>query len=263
MTYLLDKSRTRKRNTKIVVGIIAFLFVVFFWSTVRNVSYPVVEPVLVVSSNGTSALISWPKDVIGFFKTKIYYENKVDYLEQSIEELKNKISIQEDLINKQNLLNGIAEKREISKLVVANPLIRDITSIYGTIILSKGFSDGVHAGDLVYIKGFLPIGFIETVHDNTSELKLFSSSDNKVDGVLASEKSISLIGIGGGSFIANLPKDFQISIGDEIYYGPRGGGVLGQVSDIKNDIQDTFLKVYIKGEYNPTDVNNFYIEKND
>lgn len=266
MTYLLDRNRKRK-NIKLFFGTVLFFIVIVFWSPVKNFSYPVLEPVLIFVVSIKDFVFSVPENISVYFHSKNYYDNRIKNLEQNVEDLENKLANDEDIIRSQDLLNDVRNNLSTStkspKIIITNPLLKDWSSIYDTIILSKGFSDGVSVSDIVYIRGMNPVGKIEKVHSKTSELYLFSAGGNKIDGVLKDEKSIPLVGVGGGNFIANLPKDFSISIGDNIYYASKGGGLIGTVSDIKNEIQDTFLKVYVKGKYNPMDVNNFYIEQND
>ncbi len=259
MTYLLDRNKKRK-NIKLFFSIVLFLIVIIFWSPVKKFSYPIVEPVLTFVVSVKDFIFLIPKNIVIYFHSKNYYDERVKNLEQNVEDLENKLAINEEIIRSQNLLKDV---KDIKKIIVANPVLRDPTSIYNTVILSKGFSDGINISYLVYIRGMEPVGKIEKVHSKTSELNLFSASGNKIDGVLINEKIIPLVGTGGGNFIANLPKDFAVNVGDNIYYATKGYGLLGTVSDIQNDIQDTYSKVYIKGTYNPMNVNNFYIEKND
>jgi len=142
------------------------------------------------------------------------------------------------------------------------PLAQDITKLYSTLLLSKGFKDGLGTGTTVYVRGRQAVCVIEELHASTSLCKLLSFYGSQVDGVTSSTKqNISLTGDGGGNYVALVPKESNFSIGETIMYKSDQTMKLGTIADIKNDPQDIFVRVYIRGAYNPLTSSIFYVDK--
>lgn len=260
MTYLSDKENKRSRNKKIILVVLFLLITTVSWQDIQKVLYPYFEPATFVFDGTKKGIMYLPSNFVSFFKSRLYYDNHINELEENIERLENKIAFYEGEITDWQAKIEHQNVESVST-VIAHPLIMDLSSVYSTIILSKGFRDGIDEGMIVYVRGMQPVGYISKIHDKTSELFLFSAPKNKVDGVTGDETILPLIGIGGGNFVANIPKDISINIGDSVYYRSNTKMKLGTVTDIKDDQQDVFVRVYINGAYNPIKSNNFFIDK--
>lgn len=117
-------------------------------------------------------------------------------------------------------------------------------------------------GAVVYVRGRQAVCIIEGIHSDNSLCKLLSSSGDLVEGVTSlTKESITLTGDGGGNYIANVPKESNFSLGETVMYKSDQTMNLGNIVDIKNDPQDTFVKVYVRGAYNPIKSNIFYVDK--
>ena len=260
MTYLSDKEQKRNRNKKIILFLLLFLVITISWQNIQKILYPYFESTVFAYSNTKKVVVFLPENVTSLFKSRNYYNNRIKELEENIERLENKVASHEgDLIDSQIKMDH--QNEESLSTLIAHPLIMDISSVYSTIVLSKGFRDGVDEGMIVYVRGMQPVGYISKIHDKTSEMFLFSAPKNKVDGVTFDEVILPLVGIGGGNFIASIPKDISIKIGDSVYYRSNTKMKLGTVFDIKDDQQDVFVRVYVGGAYNPVKSNNFFIDK--
>ena len=260
MTYLSDKAKERKRNLKFLFIGFCLLVVVIFWPQVQSTIYPYIEPVVFVFSDAKQAILYVPKTIYSFFHSRSDYEKQIVNLSDNIERLENNLAFDEAKISEYEA-NSDEQLIPGKVMLLAHPLMTDVSQIYSTIILSKGFRDGVEVGSIVYLRGRQPIGTIGKVHDKTSELSLLSSANNKINGVINNTTVIPLLGNGGGNFIGNVIKNTDVKIGDTIYCGDDTSLILGTVADIKNDPQDVSMIIYVRGAYNPMKANNFYIEK--
>ena len=261
MTYLSDREKNKKRNIKLFIFFIFLIVGIFSWQKTQRYLYPYFEPALFVFDNTKSVITFLPKNIVSFFKSKAYYVNHINELEENIERLENTVALYEGELVENSIKIQNHEEEFGAASIVAHPLIHDIGSIYSTVILSKGYRDGVDEGMIVYIRGMQPVGYISKIHDKTSEMFLFSSPKNKLEGVIGDEVILQLVGIGGGNFIANIPRDIDLNIGDSVYYRSNIKMKLGVISDIKNEEQDVFKRVYIRGAYNPIKSNNFFIDR--
>ena len=131
-------------------------------------------------------------------------------------------------------------------------------------LLSKGFKDGLQAGMVVYVRGRQGVCVIEEVHAATARCTLLSSGGVKTEGVIVNASSTEVLpleGDGGGSFIASVPKGANISLASTVVYKADPTIKLGTVVDIQDDPQDVFMRVYIRGAYNPVSSSVFYVDK--
>ena len=261
MTYLSDKARSKKRYTKYGVYALLLLVVVYFWPTLRTKLYPYAEPVIVSYSSSKLAFIHVPSSVKLYFSSRAALSAHATALELDVERLENALA-EKDAILKDSHFIEISGSHVPSSTLVMYPSLRDVTTIYSTVLLSKGFKDGVEEKSLVYLRGRQPVCSIAEVHDTTSLCKLLSAPGVVTEGVTASSTSLlALTGIGGGSFVADVARETVVAVGDVIYLARDQGMVLGTVTDIIRDDQATSWHVYVRGSYNPVTSSVFYMDK--
>jgi hypothetical protein len=122
--------------------------------------------------------------------------------------------------------------------------------------------DDIEQGTIVYVRGYQAVGYIASVYKTTSVMKLYSSSDEKVEGVIKDiDASVTLIGQGGGSYAIEVPKTVNVAVGQSVYVSSEQNMILGTVVSVVNDPQDTFTKAYVRGAYNPNKAHVFYVTK--
>lgn len=209
------------------------------------------------------------KDVPEFFYT--YTTSRKDLvqrnknLEIDIEYLENKIAEKDAKLKELNFTieeNGLIPTE--SKIVMY-PLMQDITKIYSTIVLSKGFKDGVEKDMYVYVRGLQPVCIIKEVYNSTSLCELISKSgivtEVVVKGKASSTIAFTLTGRGGGTFLGDVARDTSIYIGDEVYLKSDPSMKLGNVVNVMNNNQDTSWRIFVNGVYNPVTSSIFYTHK--
>lgn len=266
MTYLSDKTKKRRQTASLIFITVLLLILSFGWVQIRSTLSPMTESTVVVSNKFLKSVINIPATITNYFRSRDSYEAQKISLQNNIEDLENKIAI---LQAENNSLKGIevtlkdsGEKEIIKPNTTLYPLAQDITRLYSTILLSKGFKDNIKENNIVYIRGRQPVCIIEELHPATSLCKLLSAHGNIIEGVTTETKeSITLTGDGGGNFLALLPKESNFVVGESIMYKSDQTMKLGEIVDIKKDPQDVFVRVYVRGAYNPVNSTLFYVDK--
>lgn len=146
---------------------------------------------------------------------KLVEENKSDEAIISVLETENK--------NLKALQGRDAEKGRVLARVLSRPPIQ----IYDTLIIDIGSNKGIEEGALVYTKNDFVIGKVTRVNDNSSVVTLSSSPKETYSVILRVEgaddvssstkdflqQDITFTGIGGGGFIAQVPKHIKVREG--------------------------------------------------
>lgn len=263
MTYLSGKSQKRNQYVKYSAYAVVFLLIVVFWPFVRKHSYPVVEPVAVQYGSTKQSFAVFPE----FFRTYITSHKTLvarqKALELEIETLENKIAEQDARIRQNNDIFSLSYEGQLTGTtmpLVMYPLMQDITKLYSTVLLSKGFKDGVDIGDIVYLRGNQAVCTIKEVYTSSSLCLLFTSSGITTEGVTSSSSiTLSLIGR-GGSYVANVTRDTPVSVGEKVYLRSNPKMILGTVKEVANNNQDTSWHIFVEGGYNPVTSSIFYVQ---
>jgi cell shape-determining protein MreC len=137
--------------------------------------------------------------------------------------------------------------------------MKDITSLYSTILLSKGFKDGLDIGEIVTVRGGQAVCTIKEVYTSSSLCLLLTASGVTTEGVTSSSSiTLSLVGR-GGYYLANIVRDTPVTVGETVYLRSDPTMVLGTVKEVSNNDQDTSWHVFVEGVYNPMTSSIFYV----
>lgn len=266
MTYHSARTQRNTRYARIFL-FTAFVFALLFaWGYIKKILYPVALPVASTYASVRDTSTGIPHAIITYFTSRHENEVKIETLETNIERLENELALAREIGTTTDLGTTTAHTLKPLasniKTVELYPIVRDITTLYNTVVLSKGFVDGIEEGSIVYVRGNQAVGYIAEVHKTTSTMRLYSSADQKVEGVIKDiDTSVTLIGQGGGSYIIEVPKTIAITVGQNVYLSGAQNMILGVVVEVKNDPQDTFTKAYIRGAYSPTRAHIFYVNQ--
>ena len=261
MKYLSDKSKIRRNSyrnaTLFFIACVAF---VYFWQPIRATLYPLVEPVI-RTYGGTKGVVSFvPSFFSTYFSTRGELATRNNDLEVSVEQLENQLAEKNALLRDYEALAGSSSTEVDSSVIVMYPMMEDITKLYSTIVLSKGYRDGIEIGGLVYIRGLQPACEIIEVYNRTSLCELFSKGNKTTEGVTASSSiTLSLVGNGGGNYIGSTVKGSLVYVGEQVYLRSNPAFTLGTIVQVQEDVEDTGAKVYIRGAYNPVSSSIFYL----
>lgn len=251
---------------KLILVIVILSILSFAWVEIRKSLAPAVVPTYVASYSVLNKIVSVPYAMINYFRAHDSLLLQIKNLENRTEELENQIATLKvenlSLRESEGLTLADGTKEKVKPYISMYPIAQDLTKLYSTLLLSKGFKDGVVDDSLVYVRGRQVVCKIVEIHSSTSLCELFSASRSSVEGVTTETKeSITLIGDGGGNYVAHVPKESNYKIGETIMYKSDQTMKLGDIVDIKNDPQDVFVWVYIRGTYNPVTSSIFYVDK--
>lgn len=195
-----------------------------------------------------------------YFSTRRELSKRNNDLELSIERLENQLAEKTGLLREYEALVGATVIATDASVIVMYPVMEDVTKLYSTIILSKGYKDGIEMGGLVYVRGLQPVCEIIEVYDRTSLCELLSKGKKMTEGVTASSSiTLSLEGSGGGNYIGSTVKGSLVYVGEQVYLRSNPTYTLGTIVKVQEDDQDTGAKVYIRGAYNPVNSSVFYL----
>lgn len=259
MTYLSDKRRKRT-YWNIGLGLILFFLFVYFWPQFKAVSYPVVQPLVRWYGNTKVFASIVPSFITTYVTThrELFARNVA--LEKEIERLENTVAEKDAMFRELALTVEGGNADSPTSVVVLYPLMEDKTKLYSTTVLSKGYKDGIEKGALVYVRGMQIACEIVEVYDKTSLCELISRGGRSTEGVTGtSTLTLSLIGVGGGDYVADLPKGTQVREGEKVYLRSNQAYVMGTIVRVTDDEQATGIRVYVRGAYNPAASSVFYI----
>lgn len=265
MTYLSGRANKRKQTFRRLAFGGVFFLIIIFWVTTKSIIYPILQPFVIQYG----AVKEIGEGVPDFFK--LYFSSreallqKDKTLEVTVQNLENELAYKNALLKEFTFIKEEEENTPFS-IIVMYPIMTDVTRLYSTILLSKGFKDGVEKDAYVYVRGMQPVCIIKEVYTSTSLCELISASGIKTDvvieGTSSSTIAITLTGRGGGVFLGDIARDTPITKGDNVYLKSDPSMLLGRVVDVLNNNQDTSWRIFVEGAYNPVASSIFYIRKN-
>ncbi len=134
--------------------------------------------------------------------------------------------------------------------VLAAVLARPPESAYDTLVVDQGTAAGVLVDALVTGPGGAPLGRIASVTATNARVTLFSASDIKTEGWVGENRvPLTLLGAGGGTFDASVPRDAKVIVGDAVYVG--GGLSIGKIIRADSDPSSPTATLRIQSAINP------------
>ncbi|MCF7843832.1 hypothetical protein K9M47_02965 [Candidatus Gracilibacteria bacterium] len=264
MTYLSGRANKRKKTFEYITYGTFFIVVIFFWSFFKSSTYPIVEPVVIKYSLVKKSFSEFPEFIHTYATSRDVLVKRDKELEVEIEYLENKIASKEAELKEMGLVLEETGGMSPETIIVMYPLMQDVTRLYSTILLSKGYKDGVEKDAYVYVRGLQPVCIIKEVYTSTSLCELISKDGVVTEAVVGNSTStiaVTLTGRGGGTFLGNVARDTPISIGEDVYLKSDQSMKLGTVVDVMHNNQDTSWRVFVSGSYNPLTSSIFYTHK--
>ena len=142
-------------------------------------------------------------------------------------------------------------RRSIIKGILARVIVPPNRSLYDTIILDTGSSDGISIGQTVYAFGSIALGNISDVNENSSTVSLFSSPGRQTSGTTSgSDLTVTLIGRGDGEYEVRMPRDIVFEQGGVISQQSLSVHPLATIEKIVTDPRDPFQRLLAKAPVN-------------
>ncbi len=247
-----NNSLNNKRNgwkifIWIFIALVLVAAVTFSWT--RNMLFGIASPFW-QSKNFITSFIS---DDMGIF------QSKAELLKEN-SDLKNQIknfAVEDNLFQvvkseNDDLKSLLGRKASSKKEILASILEKPFLSPYDTLVVDAGSSDGISVGDKVLSDDASTfIGYVSEVFAGQSKVTLYSSPGQKVEVLIGKNNVLKdAYGSGGGNFIAEVPREFDIKEGDPIVIPSVSANVFGIVETINYKEADSFETVMFKNPVN-------------
>lgn len=256
MSQLRNKNQIKKRKKiiKLILVIIFFIFLAYFThytflaKAVNFLGQPFwkTEKYLEINIKKNESLLKSKKD--------LWRENE----ELKKENEENKISMLDYQVLKdeneklKNILDRLPDDHDF---ILGNILAKPNRSPYDTIIIDLGLKQGMNKGNKILANGYIPIGEIDEVYENTSRVILYSSPEKKTEGILSNSNiSVELTGRGGGNFEMLIPKDVDFEIGTLVLIPGSSIEIIAYISEILSVPTDPIEKVLLASPVNVQDL---------
>lgn len=263
MSYLLDKKIKRRKTEKVILVTIAIILFFFFRNSIfKGFSFAfhfVSRPFLVLGNNIGNGF----ENLGVYFNTQknLYLENEV--LKFQLKENEAKMSNYNSVLDENEKMKEMMKRKNIGEnFVLSVILAKPNRSFYDTLIIDTGLDDGISPGKRVFAYGYIPIGFVSEVYQNSAKIVLYSSPGEKTDVIISgSDVFIQIIGRGGGDFEMILPRDFSVQMGNEVVLPGIKSFVVAKIEKIISDPHDSFQKVLLKSPTNIFELKSVEVEK--
>lgn len=186
------------------------------------------------------------------------FSSKIKLMEENIN-LKNIINQQAiSLLNQSVLKQENATLRQIfnradapTPLTVGRLLNQGLQFPFDTALVDTGVKNTtapLTPGVVVVAEGTVALGELIEVYGTSAKLRFYSTPEDRLSAFLGENHvPIEIVGRGGGNFIASLPRDLAITVGDQVTLTIAGHEfLLAIVSDIKRTAGDSFQEVFLR-----------------
>lgn len=243
--------------------------VIFFWPSIKKGVYTVFEPVTVRFFEVGGNVIGVPHFIQAFFTSHLQREKTLQELKQRVELLENENQLYASRLRElAPLMEAQATSTQATKgehlltTITMSSLAQDYTRLYATVIFNKGFRDDVEVGDTVFLRGRVAVCSIKEVYARSSVCSLFSAYGKTTEGVTASSSIVLTLLGRGGHYIASVPRDTPVTVGEQVFLRDDQSFSVGKVVDVIHNNQDTAWHIFVESDYNPVSSSLFYIQKN-
>lgn len=250
MSYLLDKSRKRNRFIKIAIGVILLVVLFYFrvgiFGALSYMGQLILRPVLVVGNSASEKFKSFG----GYFafKNSLYREN-LDLKSKLDADRADRANYDSTVSENVLLKEMLGRKSENANRILATILAKPNQSPYDTLLIDVGTELGVKIGDRVFASATVPIGRVAEVYPRSSKVVLFSNSGEQTE-VILKETFLEITGRGGGNFEMAIPRDVNLTKGDEAVLPGITPYVVAIVETTLSDPRDSFIKALLVAPVN-------------
>lgn len=163
-------------------------------------------------------------------------------LKDSIDEYRARMLVFDVLREENKELQRAVGRNDHSKNVIpALILIKPPQSTYDNIIIDVGRAEKITEGDWLFTNEYVYLGRIMQVGATTAQAQLASSPGVETQAViLPAGINLTVSGLGGGAFEAELPIDIEIQQGDKIMTRGSSPSVIAIVEEVSSRPSDSF-----------------------
>lgn len=235
-----NKSKNRKIVLALVFVVIIGVFNYFHINPFSRIAVAVSTPVW-LSENTISQRITTFTELL---KSKRTLLEENESLKQTIESEKHLVLSNKLLEEENQTLRHLLGRNDEEEVLLASVLSRPYATPYDTIVVDVGTEDGVHVGDSVLAYGDFAVGYVSKVFPNTAQITFYSSPGERTRVFIGEERIVGdAEGRGAGNFVAQLPRDAEITEGDIVVTAYGDPQVFATVEAISRNETDAFQLV--------------------
>jgi cell shape-determining protein MreC len=252
MTYLRRTNVTARKSRKTTGIIIAIIVVLFFVQYLFPRFYPTIfYPITSFFWSGESFATSTLGRLVQIVKSKysLVKENERLSLEVTARDTSTLLvdSLKKENEDLKHALARTGKGDDILGIILSRPPV----SPYDMFVLDVGTSDGILVGNKVYTDGDVLMGDVVETYAHESKVSLYSTPGRVVSVVIGSTNTeVQAIGRGGGNFMAKIPVELVVKVGDSIILPQIRSHVFGTVEKTIIDSADSLQTILFKAPIN-------------
>lgn len=233
-----QRNKNKNTSTKIIISCIVFLLIlrIFNISIFTQIFSAPVNYVL----QSNTIILSPLKHTFTYFKSKKELEEQVKNLQVENTNLKLE-NILGQTVTQEFEYFKTQFSQEVSENQLYKVILRPPFTPFDTIQIT-GDLQGKNIGDFVFFKSIL-IGKIIEKDNRYATVELFSTP-NKITPVTVQGEQFEAKGLGGGRFIFEVSKEFEIAEDEPIIYPEQKILILGVTEFIESKEENLFKNIY-------------------
>lgn len=252
MSYRYDREKKRKRIGYLIATVI---LVTLFFTPFLTWVFDVIERPLARAWEQSQENLETTSNLFHRFyaKGKLIKEN---------ESLKQKINLLEVDVLRTHYLESTLETYQILQgraqegetVIPAEIIVREPLTPADTILINRGTTDGISAGDSVITSEHLFLGYVNQVFDTTARVHLATKEGITTQAILyPHEEALTLYG-NGKSYRAQLSRESEVEVGDVVYQQAYPGRIIGIVREVSFDPRDPLKTIYLSAPVSLRDI---------
>ena len=256
MNYLLkssnfeDRRKNVRRRILIIASVLALALLLLAAGPVRQVFFSAAVPVW----KSENSIFNY--NSFDYFRSKQSLINDNLALEQKLFLSGNLMALNSTLQAENDNLKDLLGRRDTKqKTVLAAVLVKPPQIPYDSLLIDIGGDYKLKIGDKVMANANVYIGEVSEVMPNSAKVSLYSTPGKKLSVILGgSSVTAEAVGIGGGNFNIELPREVEVRENDVITIPSITANVFGIVEKVNFRDKDSFQTVLFKSPVNVSEL---------
>lgn len=202
--------------------------------------------------------------LLAYFSSKATLEAEVGRLSEELLQARS-LLLDRDLLVEENemLKEQFGRTPKDPRRIIGAVLVAPPRSPYDSVVLDVGSVNGIAIGDFA-LRGSSVLGTVSRVYAHTSTVTFFSTAGTKTPVLILREGSALPVegsGQGGGEFIATVPKEASVRVGDRVVMPGLNPLLFATVEAIESSVTDSFDVVRFRNPVSFANLRVLEIEK--
>jgi len=247
MNYLLKSNRGKVKKWKritlpLIVLVTVFVVRIFAPQFLSSTFFSVAQSFW----NVRNTLTNQVDNILTYFSSKTSLSSQIGSLQEKLVRVR-ELAIQNRILREENASLRVLVGRGIQdEWILAGVIEKPPRTPFDIILIDAGKRDGVENGMMI-VSGKIFLGEIIEALDDVSKVELFSIGGGTLEGViLRTNTSVTITGRGGGNFEAEVPRSFNIEVGDTVSLSGLETLLIAEVLSVESDSTAAFKTVLLR-----------------